>query len=134
MKKSKEPSKKRFFMYPPKNWSEVFKEMDNEQKQKHPVLYYIGASVSVLILLIPLFIFLSLSEDLTPARQPNAIEAWIELPFAILGVCGALSIGYGIANVYAAIVHQYLGHIVTILTIGIGLVACILSYCMLCIL
>lgn len=38
MKKFKEPSKKRFFMYPPKNWSEVFKEMDNEQKQKHPVL------------------------------------------------------------------------------------------------
>ena len=59
--------------------------------------------MGVLILLIPLFIFLSLSEGLTPARQPNAVEAWIELPFTILGACGALSIGYGIANVIAQV-------------------------------
>lgn len=108
----------------PKGASKYFDvSSDYMFKQEHPIAYGFLVFFGITALVLPIVIFLVFTLAIFPA--PNS-------PLLLLGFAGAFIFGVGLFNIVAAWIHQYLGHLVTILSFIIGIIliafSCLLLY------
>lgn len=89
---------------------------DVEFKAAHPVAYGVLITIGLVVLLLPCIVFAVAAGR--AAGNPN--NGWI-----LLGVVGGFVAGVGLFNLVAAWLHQYLGHVFTLvcLLVGGGLMA-----------
>lgn len=94
---------------------------DVEFQAAHPKLYILLVLLGLVALFAPIFVFLAVATGVF-----SCSGGWL-----VLGCIGGFIMGIGLFNLVAAWMHQYLGHILTIVTIGAGLlmmmISCILS-------
>ncbi len=104
----------------PENAKDYFSpKQEKHLKEKYGKLYTLHKIFSVVILLIPFIVFMSISPS-------NAFEPTTQIG----NLCGALGgffcflgsilIGVGLVNIFMSLVKQYLGHWVTIIAISGG--------------
>ena len=106
----------------PKNTKKYFSpKQEKYLKEKYGIFYTVHTILSIIILLIPFFIFMFLtpSNALEPTTQSGNLYGMFGF---IFGLLGSLSIGVGFVNVFMILIKQYLGHLVTIITIIGGIV------------
>lgn len=77
---------------------------DVEFQSEHPVLYIVLVIVGITLLLLPAVLFC------VPALRIAGNNGWV-----ILGAAGGFIVGIGLFNIVGAWLHQYLGHILTII-------------------
>lgn len=111
----------------PQNVKEFFSpKREQHLKEKYGVWYTIHTVFSVIILVIPCFIFLLLSPN--SAFEPTTQRGNLYGLFGfILGLLGSFSIGVGFVNIFMVFIKQYLGHIVTLIAIAGGVLLDIFS-------
>lgn len=90
-------------------------------KQKYGGWYTVHTILSIVILFIPLIAFFCLipSNGFNPETQGGNLLGAIA---AIIGLIGSASVGVGFVNIFMALVKQYLGHYVTLISIVGGIV------------
>ena len=116
-KKNEQTSKKNNNWIPPKGASSYFlATSDDEFKRKHPTGYVFLVMLGLAALMLPIVLYLVF-----------VIPLDINSPWLMLGWVGAFVIGIGLFNFVAIIIKQYLGHLVSILSFGIGSVLIWLS-------
>ena len=112
----------RFTKKMPKNWYEYFSPTsDDDFKSKHPVGYVLLASLGILGLVGPLGVYLT---AISAAGVPST-NGWIAL-----GGFGCFVFGVGLFNIVAAVLQQYLGHLLTAISLGSGTVMVAVSLLM----
>ena len=110
--KMRDKVKPKFNKKLPKNAASFFNpESDVSFNMEHPIIYKVLVACGIAALMFPMIIYMVFILVIYPA--PNS--AWI-----LLGFAGAFIIGIGFINIVAAWIGQYLGHLVTGLSIGIG--------------
>lgn len=90
---------------------------DVEFQAAHPKLYILLVLLGLVALFAPIFVFLAVATGVF-----SCSGGWL-----VLGCIGGFIMGIGLFNLVAAWMHQYLGHIVTIVTVGGGLLMMIVS-------
>ncbi|MBR4194693.1 MAG: hypothetical protein IKQ54_10250 [Oscillospiraceae bacterium] len=107
---------------PPRGSAAYFAmESDGDFKRRHPIGYVFLVILGIAAFILPIIVF----GVLCYFKNPNA-GGWISL----LGVFGGMIAGVGLFNLVAVIIKQYLGHLVTILSLLIGggmMLACYLA-------
>ena len=100
----------------PKNVKNYFSPKKEVLKEKYGKLYTVHTILSVVILLSPFVVYLCLapSSAFEPTTQSGNLFGAIG---GILGLIGSLFIGFGLVNCFMALIKQYLGHWITIITI-----------------
>lgn len=93
--------------------------VERKLKEKYGIWATIHSIVSVVILFIPFIVFMFFipKNALEPATSSGNMLGAVG---GILGLIGSLSIGVGVVNLFMLIVKQYLGHIVTLVSIVAG--------------
>ncbi len=102
---------------PPEGASAFFSaDSDWYFKQKHPVLY-------------PLVVLLGLAAFLLPCVLYGLVIEGLQLAggVTLLGYIGGLIAGVGCFNLVAALLRQYLGHLVTLCAWGAGVLLMLLG-------
>lgn len=106
----------------PKNATNYFSPKQEKMlKQKYGVWYNLHTMFSIVILLIPVIIFFTMMPDNVLNAQTQGGNTLGAIA-GIIGVIGALSIGVGIVNIFMALIKQYLGHYMTLISIVAGIV------------
>ena len=102
-------------------------KQEKELKAKYGIWYTFHTILSIVILLTPFFIFLFLSPSnaFEPTTQSGNLLGAIG---GIIGLIGSFSIGVGLVNIFMTLVKQYLGHIVTLVSIVGGILLDILGF------
>jgi hypothetical protein len=105
----------------PKNAKNYFSPTQEKYlKKKYGKLYTLHTILSIVILLVPFVVYLCIAPnnafELT-TQSDNILGA----VGGILGLVGSFSIGVGVVNCFMAFIKQYLGHWVTLITIGAGI-------------
>ncbi|MBQ4560847.1 MAG: hypothetical protein IJA55_00775 [Clostridia bacterium] len=104
--------KPRFTKNAPKNkWEFFFPESDETFKKLHPVGYYVLAFIGLAALMLPIILYMLYVSCVNPS--PN------EWPMG-LGFLGGFIMGIGLFNIVAAFIHQYLGHLLTVICLSGG--------------
>ena len=104
--------------FPPKGSAAFFlMESDADFQRRHPVGYVFAVLLGIFALLLPEIVYLLL---LLPPQAPPSFGVF-------LGMAGGFIVGIGLFNFVAIILHQYLGHLVSILCFLIGGVLMALS-------
>ena len=97
--------------FPPKGSAAYFHmESDADFQRRHPVGYVFAVLLGIFALLLPMIVYVLL---LLPHDTPPSFGV-------ILGMAGGFIFGIGLFNFVAIILHQYLGHLVSILCFLIG--------------
>ena len=97
--------------FPPKGSAAFFlMESDADFQRRHPVGYVFAVLLGIFALLLPEIIYLLV---LLPPHAPPSFGVF-------LGMAGGFIFGIGLFNFVAIILHQYLGHLVSILCFLIG--------------
>ena len=97
--------------FPPKGSAAYFHmESDADFQRRHPVGYVFAVLLGIFALLLPMFVYVLL---LLPIDTPPSFGVF-------LGMAGGFIFGIGLFNFVAIILHQYLGHLVSILCFLIG--------------
>lgn len=97
--------------FPPKGSAAYFHmESDADFQRRHPVGYVFAVLLGIFALLLPMFVYVLL---LLPIDTPPSFGIF-------LGMAGGFIFGIGLFNFVAIILHQYLGHLVSILSFLIG--------------
>ena len=97
--------------FPPKGSAAFFlMESDADFQRRHPVGYVFAVLLGIFALLLPEIVYLLL---LLPPQAPPSFGVF-------LGMAGGFIFGIGLFNFVAIILHQYLGHLVSILSFLIG--------------
>ena len=97
--------------FPPKGSAAYFHmESDADFQRRHPVGYVFAVLLGIFALLLPEIVYLLL---LLPPHAPPSFGVF-------LGMAGGFIVGIGLFNFVAIILHQYLGHLVSILCFLIG--------------
>ena len=105
--------------FPPKGSAAFFlMESDADFQRRHPVGYVFAVLLGILALLLPEIVYLLL---LLPPHAPPSFGVF-------LGMAGGFIFGIGLFNFVAIILHQYLGHLVSILSFLIGGVLMTVSF------
>ena len=96
--------------FPPKGSAAFFHmESDADFQRRHPVGYVFAVLLGIFALLLPMTVYVLL---VLPPTPPG---------FGVfLGMAGGFIVGIGLFNFVAIILHQYLGHLVSILCFLIG--------------
>ena len=102
--KSKKRSKREILSY-------FAPESDKWFKEKHPIGYGFLVALGVFSFMLPLLLLIVYFV----AGGDEPIGGW-----AILAILGCLVIGVGLFNIVAAIIRQYLGHLLTAICLGGG--------------
>ena len=89
---------------------------EKKLKEKYGMWYTLHTVLSILIAFLPLVLFfiISPSNAFEPSTQIGNIIGGLG---GIIGVIGSVIVGVGLVNIFMALVKQYLGHWVTIITI-----------------
>ncbi len=96
----------------PKNFADYFSpDSDITFKLLHPIAYNIITIIACTVFLGPVFSYTAYVLFINPAPSEWTM---------ILGVAGSFIFGIGLFNIVAAFVHQYLGHLVTIVCLTLG--------------
>ena len=85
-------------------------ESDFEFQRRHPVGYVFAVLLVIFALLLPMTVYVLLA---LPPHNPPGFGVF-------LGMAGGFIFGIGLFNFVAIILHQYLGHLVSILCFLIG--------------
>ena len=85
-------------------------ESDADFQRRHPVGYVFAVLLGIFALMLPEIVYLLL---LLPPHAPPSFGVF-------LGMAGGFIVGIGLFNFVAIILHQYLGHLVSILCFLIG--------------
>jgi hypothetical protein len=97
--------------FPPKGSAAFFlMESDADFQRRHPVGYVFAVLLGIFALMLPEIVYLLL---LLPPHAPPSFGVF-------LGMVGGFIFGIGLFNFVAIILHQYLGHLVSILCFLIG--------------
>ncbi|MBR1565298.1 MAG: hypothetical protein IJ649_00915 [Oscillospiraceae bacterium] len=97
--------------FPPKGSAAYFlRESDFEFQRRHPVGYVFAVLLGIFALLLPVIVYGLL---VLPPHAPPSFGL-------VLGLAGGFIFGIGLFNFVAIILHQYLGHLVSILCFLIG--------------
>jgi len=97
--------------FPPKGSAAYFHmESDADFQRRHPVGYVFAVLLGIFALLLPEIMYLLV---LLPPHAPPSFGVF-------LGMAGGFIFGIGLFNFVAIILHQYLGHLVSILCFLIG--------------
>ena len=97
--------------FPPKGSAAFFlMESDAEFQRRHPVGYVFAVLLGITVLLLPAIMFCAY---ITRHYQGATYHI-------MLGFVGGFIVGIGLFNFVAIILHQYLGHLVSILCFLIG--------------
>ena len=97
--------------FPPKGSAAFFHmESDFEFQRRHPVGYVFAVLLGIFALLLPMTVYVLL---VRPPHTPPGFGVF-------LGLAGGFIFGIGLFNFVAIILHQYLGHLVSILCFLIG--------------
>jgi hypothetical protein len=97
--------------FPPKGSAAYFHmESDFEFQRRHPVGYVFAVLLGIFALLLPMTVYVLLA---LPPHTPPGFGVF-------LGMAGGFIVGIGLFNFVAIILHQYLGHLVSILCFLIG--------------
>lgn len=106
---------------PPQNIKTYFSpKQEKVLKQKYGFCYTVHTVFSILILLAPFIVFLWLAPK--NAFEPSTTVGNVFGALGgIVGLIGSFSIGVGFVNIFMALIKQYLGHWITIITIICGL-------------
>ena len=92
----------------PKNkWKYFLPDSDDEFKAAHPTGYKLLCALGIFALMLPQILYLVCIIML------GVTEDWQ----VMLGYVGSFIVGIGLFNIVAAFVHQYLGHLVTVICI-----------------
>ena len=91
-------------------WSSAFS--DAEFRMQHPKIYTLLVVIAMLLLALPMFGFVVAASLTIPGAHNN--------PWLLLGSAGGFVLWIGLFNIIGAWLHQYLGHWVTIICIGLG--------------
>lgn len=112
----------------PRNAKAYFSpKQEKELKAKYGVWYTVHAVLSVFIVFIPFVVFLLLSP--VDAFHPTTSVGNLLGAFGcIIGLIGSVSIGVGLVNVFMALVKQYLGHLVTFVSLVCGLLLDVIGW------
>ena len=90
----------------PKNMWEYFSPASDEDfKRLHPVGYYVLCLIGIAVLMLPQVVYLVYIIAINPSPNEWTI---------MLGYLGTFVVGIGLFNIGAAWIHQYLGHLLTI--------------------
>lgn len=111
----------------PKKSKQYFSPKQEKQlKEKYGIWYTFHTILSIIILIVPLFIFLFLSPSnaFSPTTQNGNLLGGMGF---ILGLIGSMSVGVGLVNIFMSLIKQYLGHLVTLISIIGGLLLDILG-------
>jgi hypothetical protein len=104
----------------PKNKREFFsRKSDEEFKQLHPIGYWFLVAIGITVLMLPEAVYISYITFLNPPQNDSII--------VLLGLAGSFTIGIGFFNIVAAWIHQYLGHLLTIICFIGGLALTLIS-------
>ena len=104
--------------FPPKGSAAFFHmESDFEFQRRHPVGYVFAVLLGIFALLLPMTVYVLL---VLPPHSPPGFGVF-------LGMAGGFIFGIGLFNFVAIILHQYLGHLVSILCFLMGGVLMALS-------
>ena len=105
----------------PKNYKDFFNlKTEKQLKEKYGKLYTLHNIFSILILLLPFFILLTIAPE-TAFDPTTDLGNTYGAIGAIIGLVGSLLIGIGLVNIFMILIKQYLGHLVTLITIASGL-------------
>ena len=85
---------------------------DEAFKKAHPVGYFLLVLCLIVAFLLPMGLYALFVGYLIPAPNQEMI---------LWGILGAMIIGIGICNIMAALIGQYLGHAVTVICFGVGI-------------
>ena len=97
--------------FPPKGSAAFFlMESDADFQRRHPVGYVFAVLLGIFALLLPMTVYVLL------VRPPHTSSGF----GVFLGMAGGFIVGIGLFNFVAIILHQYLGHLVSILCFLIG--------------
>ena len=97
--------------FPPKGSAAFFlMESDADFQRRHPVGYVFAVLLGIFALLLPMTVYVLL---VLPPQAPPGFGVF-------LGMAGGFIVGIGLFNFVAIILHQYLGHLVSILCFLIG--------------
>ena len=97
--------------FPPKGSAAYFHmESDADFQRRHPVGYVFAVLLGIFALLLPMTVYVLLA---LPPQTPPGFGVF-------LGMAGGFIVGIGLFNFVAIILHQYLGHLVSILCFLIG--------------
>lgn len=103
---------------PDNKWEYFSAASDEDFKKLHPRGYSLLCVIGVAALMLPQIIYLVYCIAINPAPE--------EWPLA-LGYAGTFIIGIGLFNVVAAWIHQYLGHLLTVICLLGGAVLTLFS-------
>lgn len=97
--------------FPPKGSAAFFlMESDADFQRRHPVGYVFAVLLGIFALLLPMTVYVLV---VRPPHTPPGFGVF-------LGMAGGFIVGIGLFNFVAIILHQYLGHLVSILSFLIG--------------
>ena len=109
----------------PKNCWQFFDPSFNDDfKRKHPFLYVLVVLAIIVLVCAPFGVYCFIAHAIEPT-----IDTVSELIFFLLGMFGCFSVGFGLCNLFLLLHNEYLGHWVTLFTMGGGMIvasACLL--------
>lgn len=104
--------KPQFLRKAPKNKWEFFSAAsDTDFKMLHPVGYNVLLAIGLVALLLPQIVYIAYVLFIRPAPEEWTI---------MLGYVGTFLIGIGLFNIVGAWIHQYLGHLLTVICLVDG--------------
>ncbi len=107
----------------PSNASDFFDPHYNDKfKKEHPILYWLTIIGIIVLACSGPVVYVSLISDIMPSDQ-----TFIEKILFIIGFISSFGISIGLCNIFLALYKQYLGHLLTIISFGIGVIGCGLS-------
>jgi len=105
----------------PKNsWEFFFPESDEDFKRLHPVGYWVLVIIGLAVLMLPYILFSVYTTIINPVAELDAPMGAKETIAMILGFVGTFTFGVGLFNIVAAWIHQYLGHLLTLISFVAG--------------
>jgi hypothetical protein len=96
----------------PKNkWDYFSVSADDDFKKLHPYYHKVIVFFDILALFLPQILYLAAVVLISPASLGGVI---------LIGYLGSFIMGVGLFNIVSAWLHQYLGHFLTAMCLGIG--------------
>ncbi len=112
--------KPKFRKKSPHNKKDYFSSLSDENfKLIHPTVYKILCCVGIAAFVLPMIIYIAFTVFINPAK-----ESWM----MAVGAVGAVVLGIGLFNIVAAWLHQYLGHLLTFMSVFVGTILMIISF------
>lgn len=88
--------------------------------KKYGAVYVLSVLLAMVALFAPVVLFFIFA-------CPESSSGFVEILFVLAGLVGSLSIGIGLCNLIALVIDQYLGHRVTWIALGGGIILTALS-------